>query len=79
MRQNSQFPADLVVFTEEIFSGKLYFLVQQRSQLRNNFLNSNPKWNPIWTKRTFKMMFSEQNYIVGFIIMRSITWKNSIS
>ena len=28
MRPNSQFPADLLTFTEEIFNGKLHFFVQ---------------------------------------------------
>ena len=33
MQPNPQFPADFVIFTEEILNGKLYFLC---SKLRNN-------------------------------------------
>ena len=33
MRPNPQFPADLVVFTEELFNGKLYMLRSQNKKL----------------------------------------------
>ena len=31
MRPNTQFPADLVTFTDEIFNGKLHFLCSVKS------------------------------------------------
>ena len=38
MSPNPQFPADLVVFTEEILSEKLHFLCSRRLQMQDAFL-----------------------------------------
>ena len=42
MRPNSQFPADLVTFTKEIFNGKLHFLCSGKYDISNLKEKSKP-------------------------------------
>ena len=51
MRPNSQFPADLVTFTEEILNGKLHFLGSETFEsnvLKTLNLISKMQWHSSW-------------------------------
>ena len=41
MRPNPQFPADLVIFTEDILNGKLHFLWSETRPVITSMLNVN--------------------------------------
>ena len=45
MWPNSQFPADLVTFTEETLNGKLHFLCSETIQPIQNFLHTRGRWS----------------------------------
>ena len=59
MWPNSQFPADLVTFTEETLNGKLHFLCSETIQPIQNFLHTRGHCskNEVFRKRFLKLMW----------------------